>query len=361
MTRASRLPLALALGVAFAALAACGRKAEEAPPPVRPALTTVIRPDTRLAERRFTGTVQPRYEARLGFQAPGRMASRDVNVGDRVKTGQTLATLDPTVLRLAVLSARADLANAQAALVNASATNARQQELIRTGSVSQAQVDAAVASRDTAQAKVNQALASLQKADEQFGYATLKSGYNGVVETWSAEVGQVVSAGQAVVTVARPDVRDAVFDVSDDMVDRFAAGRTATVALLADPAVTAQATVREIAPESDAQTRTRRVRLTLVDAPSAFRLGTTVTTALVEPRPDKPGIALPAAAVLARDGGPVVWVVMPDDTLRARPVTLGDAGAGTVSVASGLQAGDRVLVAGAHSVTEGQRVRVTKP
>lgn len=351
----------LLLACAALLLGGCGREEEAPPPPVRPALTLLVKPSGEVADRRFTGTVQPRYEAKLGFQAPGRMTSREVNVGDRVTVGQTLATLDATVLRLAVVSAKADLANAQAALVNAAATNDRQQELIKTGSVSQAQVDAAVASRDTAQARVNQARASLQKADEQFAYATLASGYDGVVESWSAEVGQVVTAGQAVVTIARPDVRDAVFDVSDDRLDRFPPGREVTVALLADPAVTARATVREIAPQSDAMTRTRRVRLTLVDAPAAFRLGTTVTTALVESVAGQSGIVLPAAALVDRDGGTGVWVVGADDRLQARAVTLAGPRRDTVTVLSGLRPGDRVLVAGAHSVTEGMRVKTAPP
>lgn len=353
-----RAPEARAALLAAAAvlLGGCERKAAEAPPPARPALTVVVQPATPPAERRFTGTVQPRYEAKLGFQTTGRMTSRSVNVGDRVAVGQTLATLDPTVLRLAVVASRADLANAQAALVNARATDDRQQELIKTGSVSQAQVETALAARDTAEAKVNQAQASLQKADEQFGYATLKSGYDGVVESWTAEVGQVVVAGQAVVTVARPDLRDAVFDVPDDRVGRFPAGGDHTVTLLADPAVSARATVREIAPQSDPLTRTRRVRLTLAGASAAFRLGTTVTTALVEPAPGPGSIVLPAAAVVDRDGATSVWVVDPQSRLRARPVTVGGRVGGSVSVASGLAPGDRVLVAGAHSVTEGQAV-----
>ena len=361
MTALPRFRALVPLAAAAALLGGCERKPAEAAAPVRPALTVVVEPAAPPAERRFTGTVAPRYEAKLGFQATGRMTARNVDVGDRVVQGRMLATLDPTVLRLAVVGSKADLANARAALVNAKATNDRQQELIRTGSVSQAQVDAALAARDTAQAKVGQAQASLQKAEEQLGYASLRSGYDGVVESWTAEVGQVVAAGQAVVTVARPDLRDAVFDVPDDRVARFAAGRAFTVALLADPAVSAQATVREIAPQSDQLTRTRRVRLTLEAAPAAFRLGTTVTLGLVEAVPGPARIVLPAGAAVERDGATTVWTVDPQNRLRARAVTLGERDPGTVTVATGLAAGDRVLIAGAHSATEGQAVKIDAP
>lgn len=344
--------------LAALALAACDRKGgDEAPPPVRPALSLVVRPAARNAVRSLTGTVEPRYQSQLGFQATGRMTSRDVNVGDRVAKGQRLATLDPTVPRLAVQSAKADLANAQAALVNAEAGNRRQQELIKTDSVSQAQVDSAQAARDTAAARVRQAEASLQKAQEQLGYTVLSCGYDGVVASWTAEVGQVVTSGQTVVTVARPDARDGVFDVPDDLVERFAPGARFTVALLADPAVTASATAREVSPMSDAATRTRRVRLTLEGAGEAFRLGTIVTTA-VAGAPGPSVVTVPDTAVLERDGGSVVWIIGPDGRLAARPVALGPARDGAVPVLSGLAEGDRVLTAGVHSVTDGQAVTI---
>ena len=347
----------MAIIAAALLLSACDRKNEaEAPPVVRPALSLLVKPVTQGLTRNFTGSVQPRYQAQLGFQTTGRMTSRDLNVGDPVSKGQQLATLDPTLLRLALVSSKADLANSQAALVNAEATNRRQQELIKTGSVSQAQVDAAVAARDTAEAKVKQAQASLQKAQEQFGYTTLKSGYDGVIASWNAEIGQIVSTGQTVVTVARPDARDAVFDVSDELVERFAPGARFTVALLADPTVTAHATSREVAPMADAATRTRRVRLTLDDAGEAFRLGTVVTTAVGEPALST--IEMPSTAILEKDGKPSVWLVGQDGRLSQRAVSLGAKHGESVVVASGLSAGDRVLTAGVHSVFDGQTVKI---
>lgn len=346
-----------ALLLAALAMAGCEKKVDgDLPSPVRPALTMLVQPAARGTTRSFTGTVEPRYQAQLGFQTVGRMTSRDVNVGDRVSKSQQLATLDPTVARLALVSAKADLADSQAALVNAEATNRRQQELIKTGAVSQAQVDSAVASRDTAQAKVNQAQAGLQKAQDQLGYTTLKSGYDGVVASWNAEVGQIVSMGQTAVTVARPDVRDAVFDVSDDLIDRLAPGTAFTVSLLADPSVTARATSREVSPQADAATRTRRVRLTLDNAGEAFRLGTIVTLAVDRPAPRT--IEIPATAILEQDGKSSVWLVGADGKLAKRPVSLGLAHDGTVAVDSGLAASDRVLTAGVHSVSDGQAVTI---
>ena len=66
------------------------------------------------------------------------------------------------------------------------------------------------------QASVARAQANLTKAIEQLGYAQVKADFAGVVTAVGAEVGQVVSPGQSVVTVARPDIREAVVDIGAD-------------------------------------------------------------------------------------------------------------------------------------------------
>ncbi|MCW6509471.1 efflux RND transporter periplasmic adaptor subunit [Lichenifustis flavocetrariae] len=343
--------------VLFAALSLAGcDKKQDLPPPIRPVLSLVVAPTIAPATR-LTGSVEPRYQAQLGFQMTGRMISRDVNVGDRVSKGQQLATLDPTVPRLAVVSAQADFANARAVLANAAATFGRQQELIKTGSASQAQLDSATAARDSAQARVNQVTAALQKAQEQLGYTVLKSDYDGVVASWSAEVGQVVAQSQTAVTIARPDPRDAVFDVPDERVALFARDARFQVSLLVNPDIAGWATVREIAPQSDAATRTRRIRLTLDDPPESFRLGTTVQIAVSAGQ--KPRIELPAGAILEQDGKTSVWIAA-DGHAQLHSVTLGDRDPDRVTVTSGLETGDRVIVAGVHSLSEGQPIKLTE-
>ena len=358
MNRAMRFGAGPAAALALLAGGCDRHRHDEPPPPIRPVLSLVVQPAAARAERAFAGTVEARYQAQLGFQTAGRMISRSANVGDRVAKGQQLATLDAAVARLALTSSQADLANAQAMLTNAAATYARQQELIKTQSVSQSQLDAAVATRDTAQAKVNQAKASLQKIQEQLGYTTLASDYDGVVASWDVEVGQVVSQGQTVVTIARPDARDGVFDVPDDLLGRFLPGARFEVGLLANPNLTVAGVVREIAPQSDAATRSRRIRLTLVDAADAFRLGTTVRIALTGT--ETLAIEVPSSAVLNRDGKTSVWLVGPDGKAVSRPVELGAARESAVAITEGLSAGDRVITAGVHSLSEGQPVKLSE-
>src|SRR3974377_877530 len=94
----------------------CQQEAK-APEPVRPVLSTVVKPSSS-GSTVAVGTVQARYETNLGFRVLGRIAARPVNVGDLVAEGQTIAAIDPTALELAVQSARAALSKAQGRFEN---------------------------------------------------------------------------------------------------------------------------------------------------------------------------------------------------------------------------------------------------
>ncbi len=351
-SRASHTVLRLFLLASAATLSGC----EESPPPViRSVLSMVVQPASQSVAS-FTGTVQPRYQAELGFQTIGRMTSRDVNVGDIVSKGQRLGSLDPTVARLAIVSTQADLANARAVLANTEAALERKRTLASMGSGTQVDLDAATAAYRSAQARVTQAEAGLQKAVEQLGYTTLNSGYDGVVVSWSAEIGQVVSLGQTVVTLARPDIRDGVFDIPDDRIGQFTEGASFRVSLLVQDTISARAVVREITPQSDSATRTRRIRFTIEDPPEAFRLGTTIRLVAARQQADK--IEVPLSAVLKRNGRDAVWIVGPDKKAIARPITLGHESADRVVVTFGLSVGDRVIIAGVNSLLEGQSIEL---
>ncbi|RWD62378.1 efflux RND transporter periplasmic adaptor subunit, partial [Mesorhizobium sp.] len=123
------------------------------------------------------------------------------------------------------------------------------------------------------------------------------------------------------------------------------------------PTIKTQATLREIAPQSEGATRTRRVKLTLVDPPTAFRLGSTITATRVTKV--APTIELPISALIEKDGSDKVWIVDPQSSsVSAREIKIASKSGGSFTVAGGLEAGMRVVTAGVHSLSEGQKVKV---
>lgn len=339
---------------ACAAIAGCQEKAQ-APKRIRPVLSTLLEPmqsDNSIA----VGTIEPRFKTDLGFRVLGRLIARPVNVGDLVEKGQTVASIDPIALELAMRSANAEVAKSQAQLINASATEQRQHQLITTDATTQATLESAEDANAAAQASVVSAQANLTKAREQLGYAQLKSDFAGVVTAVSAEVGQVVSPGQSVITVARPDVREAVIDIGTDFPESLRPGLQFTVSLQLNPMIHVQGQVREIAPQAEAVTRTRRVRITLANPPETFRLGAAVTVMVNVG--ESAILHLPASAILAKDGSTFVWIVDPSTSKVSLHKIEIAASEGGIHVTDGLEAGARVVTAGVHSLKEGQQVRI---
>jgi membrane fusion protein, multidrug efflux system len=339
-------------------LAACQeeQKAEEATP--RPVLSVVaqLEPATPLS---LSGTVEARVETEFGFRILGRIVARNVQTGDLVKKGDILAAIDPLALELAVKSAQSDLANSEAQLANAITTEQRQRTLFERQSGAKAVYETAELERKTAEAAVAKARANLNKAIEQLGYSRLVAEFDGVVTSTSAEIGQVVSAGQTVATVARPEERDAVIDVPEALGAGLQVGAPFEVALQLDPTLRSKAVVREIAPQADAITRTYRTKLTLVDPPEVMRLGSVITATSSDGK--APVIRLPASAIRTKDGRTSVWIV--DGSTRSvasRPVIIDGApsAAGGIAVVSGVEAGERIVTAGVNSLEEGQTIRV---
>jgi membrane fusion protein, multidrug efflux system len=332
----------------------CKQEAK-APEPVRPALSTVLKPSSS-GSIVAVGTVQARYETNLGFRVLGRIVARPVNVGDLVTEGQTIAAIDPTALELAVQSARADLSKAEALLENAIGTEERKRILIRTDATSKQTVDDAEQVRAGAQASAARARANLTKAVEQLGYAQVKANFAGVVTAVNAEVGQVVSPGQSVVTVARPDVREAVVDIGADFPVPLTVGLPFTVSLQLQPAIQVNGQIREIAPQADQVTRMRRVRIALDEPPESFRLGSIVAARLSSAQDTI--LRVPESAVLKKNGETFVWTVDPlAGTVSLRKLNLSEDEAG-MRVTDGLTAGTRIVTAGIHSLTEGQHVHI---
>jgi len=343
-------------GICALTLVTAGCKQEtKTPEPVRPVLTTIVEP-TISGSTVAVGIVEARFKTDIGFRVLGRLIARPVNVGDFVDEGQILAAIDATALELAVQSARAELSRSKARLANASATEERRRTLIVSDSTTKASLDDAEHARAGAQASVAQAQANLTKALEQLGYAQLKAEFAGVVTAVSADVGQVVSPGQTVVTVARPDVREAVVDVGPDFPVALQLGLPFMVSLQLLPAIHVEGRIREIAPEADDATRMRRIRIALVDPPASFRLGSTVSATLSKLQNQV--LRVPASAVLTKDGETFVWVVdLPASTVSLRKVALSADGSG-MRVNGGLAAGTRIVTAGIHSLQQGQQVRI---
>lgn len=342
------LPLAL--------LAACSRPAVP-PEPVRAVRTLTVGASSSGASLDYAGEVRARTESRLSFRVPGLMVSRPVNVGDVVKAGQVLARLDPQDLQLTQDAARSAL---QAARVNADQAAAdfkRFKDLRAQGFISEAELERRETTLKSAQAQWQQAQAQAGVQGNQARYGTLVSDVGGVVTSVDAEPGAVLAAGAAVLRLAQDGPRDVVFAVPEQQVTamRGLVGKVGALQVkLWGGDTQVPATVREVAAAADPMTRTFTIKADLGRAP--VRLGQTATVSLAVPA--VAGVfKLPLSAVFEQQGKSSVWLLdRATMTVRAQPIVVAGAEGNMVLVGGGLEAGQTVVSAGAHTLTPGQKV-----
>jgi RND family efflux transporter MFP subunit len=356
MTRLSPNPL-----TAFAlllVLAGCEANTAPATKTERPVQVQRVLFANGDATREFVGTVRARYETDLGFRVAGKIVTRLVNVGDRVRAGDLVARLDPEDLRLQVESAEAEFAAATSNLSQAAADLERYTSLRARGYASIADFDRKKAANDEADGRLKRARRSLDLARNQLGYADLKADADGVITAALAEPGQVVALGQPVVRLAQSAEKEAMVALPETWLGEVEKSQ-AKVQLWSDRGRSFPARLRELSPQADPATRTYAARFTIDDTDESVAFGMTATVMLTR-KGESPVAKLPLSAVLNRGTGPSVYVVDQSGALELRPVTVASFNEDAASVTSGVADGDKVVTLGVQKLEAGLRVRTVE-
>ncbi len=351
-------PLAPTIAVltVILALAACGKEEKAAAPEIRPVRTVTVEPRETGETMSLTGEIQPRYQADIGFRVNGKVLERPVDIGTSVKKGVLLARLDPQQYRQQLEVAKAEVASADAEVARSRSQEYRQRELLKNGHTTQVKYDQAVKSFKTAQAQADAARARQIQDSENLGYTELKADHDGVVTAVGADAGQVVSAGQMVVRLARPDEREAVFNVAEAAFHNPQKDPTVAVRLASDPAIETAGKVRYVSPQADPATRTYTVRVALPQAPPQMRLGANVIGSVTVNQ--SRNISIPGTALFDKGGKTAVWLVGADGVVQLKPIAVARYQGEEVVVAGGLSPGDIVVTAGVQKLIPGEKVRL---
>ena len=354
-----KLPWTAASLAAAILLGACGGPETEPYEEVRPVKTMVAGRQAGSVGASYSGEVVPRYESRLGFRVSGKIAARLVEVGSAVKRGQPLMRLDPEQEALRVTGASADVDAAKSRAAQARIDLQRTEQLLARQFASRAELDQNKLALDQAESQLRAALAQRDALVNQRGYTVLTADRDGVVTAITAEAGQVVPAGQTVVTLAADGEREVAISIPESRVDELRQARELLVSVWAHPGRSWAGVLRELAPGTDSVTRTYSARISIRDAdPSVLRLGMTASVSA----PNIEGssaIRVPLTAIVDQKDKRQVWVVDPKTSRVAlRDVKLGSAQDDTVLVAAGLADGETVVIAGVHMLQPGQSVKL---
>lgn len=338
-----------AIAAAFAVLTACAPHQPEAERP--PLVQTVIIGARAANGPSFTGSIQARTESDIAFRVPGKLLSRSVEAGDVVRRGQLLARLDPADYALASTAAQAEVADALAQNKRALDDLRRFAPLAQRGFVTGRSLDAARADADSASARLRAAQARARALGNQSGYAALVADSDGVVMSIAAEPGQVVTAGQPVIRIARQGPRDLVVAIPE--------GRQSVIRDVADVVVYGvdrhyTATLHSLAAAADPATRTYLARFEIANG-SALPLGATATARFSAGNTMR--MTVPLGALHDEGQGWGVWTVDRKSRVTFRPVRVVGLDEENAEISGGLKSGERIVILGAHLLQQGQAVR----
>ena len=340
-----------AMVVASFMLCGCGKQVEEIKPPV--VKVQQVKPSNSSSEENYSGVVRGRYESNLSFQVGGKIISRNVQTGSRVRAGDVLMTIDPKDVAEQNRSAEAQVASAEAQLKLAKSNLDRYEELFKAEAVAAAAYDQYRTQYDAALAAYNAAVAQARQSQNALDYTTLTANADGVISNVTAEVGQVVAAGQNVLTLVQTNEFEVVVNIPENKISDVQIGKRVTINFWATND-NVSGTVREISPMADAASRTFAVKISLPDV-SDVRLGMTANVFMRDEN-FSDAIILPLSAIYQTADVAQVWIVDGGKvSLRKVEVTAFDENNVRVN---GLKSGDVVVVAGVQKLRDGQEVTI---
>jgi RND family efflux transporter MFP subunit len=357
--------------VASSLLASCGQNNSYVPPP--PPRVTVALPQQRTITRYIeaTGNTAAVNSADLVARVSGFIQEINYQDGAVVKKDALLFTIEPEPYELKRDQAKAAEVAARATLKLAEVTFERQAELVTRQAASQANYDQALATRDASQSSLTQAVANSRLAALNLDYAHVAAPFDGVVTARQVSVGQYVGAGGSPTPLASIIQIDPIyvnFSVSEQDVLRVRAGMMrrgvaredlkkipVEIGVQSETGYPHRGTLDYASPSVNQSTGTLTVRGILANPNRVLLPGYFVRVRVPFGEP-KSALLVPEQAIGSDQGGRYVLVVDKDNMVAQRRVEIGPKENDARIIESGLDAQDRVVVAGTLRAIPGQKV-----
>lgn len=203
-------------------LSACGEEqVTELETPLRQVRSIIVDSGTGVFERSFSGTLHASQETSLSFKVSGTIEDIAVEVGDEVKKGDVLATLDTSTYSLETQKAQASLSEAQSEFRNAKADYDRTKKLYEAGNSSRSDLDNARTASDSAAASVQSVRKSLEIARLDLSYTKLKAEDNCAIASVDADEGENVAQGSQIFFATCGDQLEVKIDIPESMISNI--------------------------------------------------------------------------------------------------------------------------------------------
>ncbi|QEI06389.1 efflux RND transporter periplasmic adaptor subunit [Pigmentiphaga aceris] len=357
----------LAIGLALTSATLAYALAMENPEPVEAEVPAVVQPALTVATATLqaasfpvrvsaNGNLMAWQEASIGAEANNlRLNEVKVNVGDKVRRGQVLASFAAATVDAELAQSRATVTEAEVALSEAAANAERGRMLQETGALAGQQIQQYAFAERTARARLDAAKAAEKTQQLRLAQTRILAPDDGVISARTATVGAVVPAGQELFRLIRGGRLEWRAEVAAADLAKLKPGQIVWVTPTGGDPI--EGRLRVLAPVTDIQTRNG---LAYVDLPAnetaragmfargEFQLGNTEV------------MSLPQRAVQIREGFSYVMRVGPDSRVIQTKVISGRRSGDRIEILAGLEANHRVVVSGAAFIGQGDLVRVNE-
>lgn len=325
------------------------------------AVVTAAYPErkTIVPKFRFSGTLDPVWQADVAAKVDGRIEQVLVNEGDAVSAGEVLAILDRTDTDASLLNAKGLYADAKTDYEKAQADLARYTKLYAAGAISKESLDNKQFALENAKGKLDAAQGNLNSADSQAGGTRVTTPRPGIIQKRYYQEGYYAKVGTALFQIADISTLLAKIDVPEGYVQSIAVGNPVKIHIpsMSGDNKTVQSIITRISPVATLPARTFEAEVSVDNSDGRLRGGVYADTTLTA-NPKDNALTIPMSAIVMRDDQRTVYVIEDGHAVR-KVITTGYIGENLVEVLSGLSEKDQVITGGQNKFKEGGQVKVS--
>jgi len=316
------------------------------------------------ARLELPGRLEALSRAPLHARVSGYLKNWTVDIGAPVKAGQLLAEIEAPDIEQQLLQAEADLASAEANSALAASTAKRWQSMLGRDSVSKQEVEEKAGDLAAKEALAKAERANVARLRTMKGFTRIVAPFDGVVTARNTDVGELISAGGAAgreLFVISDTRRLRVYvNVPQVYASQLNTGGQASIVVPDQPGKKYSATVESSARAVNVATGTTLVQLSVDNAAGELLPGGYASVSF-ELSGGARALRVPASALIFDQAGLRVATVGTDNRVVMKPISIARDHGAFIEVASGIEAGDRVIATPPDGLIAGSAVRVLEP
>jgi RND family efflux transporter MFP subunit len=335
-------------------------KTSASAPPLVKVISVSKAPATTLLT--LPGATAAWYESTIYARVDGYVGNWTADIGDKVKKGQVLATIETPDLDAQLAATKALVVSRKAAADFAKTTYERWRGSPK-GVVSEQEREAKKAEFNSAEAQLRLAQADVDRYTALAQFKQVVAPYDGTITERRIDIGNLVTAGSSASTtllyrMMQSDPMRVFVDVPQSAASNVGKDVTASITANNIPDHIFKGKVTRTADAIDPQARTLRVEVDIPNHDQILVPGMYVNVSFDIPSTGSPQV--PAAVLVFRSGGPEVAVVNKDNTVTFHKVIIARDNGNTVEIASGLSVGDQAALNISNQIMDGEKVQISE-